>query len=445
MRGTVRSGYLGGLVTLVLVVAAIHAWLIAPDRYDLLRSSRLAWWVVVALVLVAGSYGLGLPELPTRRREAAGRAAAATLLAIGAVSFSQLVVAGPLLPRSSLGLLVVLVPLWSVVGWNLARDAASWQAQRDQVLLVADKPEEEGSLRSELASHPETPAAVVGAMPVADARLTADGRAPLIEAAERCRPTLVVLDTSAQSDDGIVQQVAELHRRGVRVRTLALFYEGWLGKLPVAELARVSLLFDIGELHRLRYVRAKRVIDVALGLAGTLALAPVAAAVLAGNRFANRGPLLFRQLRVGKDGTTFTILKFRTMLPSQQAAGPSVWTTEDDPRITPLGRLLRRSHIDELPQVINVLKGELSIVGPRPEQPGYVEELVEKIPFFDIRHLVRPGLTGWAQVKQGYAIGEADALEKLQYDVFYLRRQGLALDMRIIWRTVRGVIGRKGR
>jgi lipopolysaccharide/colanic/teichoic acid biosynthesis glycosyltransferase len=368
------------------------------------------------------------------------------VLAVVAVSFSQLVLASALLPRSSLGLLALIAPLWSVVGWNLARDVASWQAQRDQVFLVAEKPEEEASLRFELAGHPESPAAVVGTMPVAGARLAADGRAPLVEAVERSRATLVVLDTAAQSDDGIVQQVAELHRRGIRVRTLALFYEGWLGKLPVAELARVSLLFDIGELHRLRYVRSKRVIDVALGVLGTIALMPVAVAVWVGNQFGNEGPLLFRQARVGKDGRVFTIYKFRTMSPSVQgAASPATWTVEDDPRVTPLGRLLRRTHVDELPQMLNVLKGELSIVGPRPEQPGYVEELVDKIPFFDVRHLVRPGLTGWAQVKQGYAAGEADALEKLQYDVFYLRRQGLALDLRIIWRTLRGVIGRKGR
>jgi lipopolysaccharide/colanic/teichoic acid biosynthesis glycosyltransferase len=193
-------------------------------------------------------------------------------------------------------------------------------------------------------------------------------------------------------------------------------------------------------------VRSKRVIDVALGLVGTLALAPVAAGVWLGNRFANHGPLLFRQVRVGKDGAPFVIYKFRTMLPDEAGdTDRSSWTVDGDPRITPLGRLLRRSHVDELPQMINVLKGELSIVGPRPEQQAYVEELADKIPYFDVRHLVRPGLTGWAQVKQGYAGDEADALEKLQYDMYYLRRQGLALDVRIIWRTLRGVVGGSGR
>jgi len=137
-------------------------------------------------------------------------------------------------------------------------------------------------------------------------------------------------------------------------------------------------------------------------------------------------------------------LKFRTMrrCPAGEAAD---WTAVDDVRITPFGRVLRRVHLDELPQVLNVLRGELSIVGPRPEQPQVVGELVDKIPFYRLRHLVRPGLTGWAQVKYQYAGTEAETLEKLQYEFFYLRRQSLSLDLRIVGRTIRCVVGRQGR
>ena len=122
-----------------------------------------------------------------------------------------------------------------------------------------------------------------------------------------------------------------------------------------------------------------------------------------------------------------------------------MWTVAGDNRITPLGHLLRRSHLDELPQVLNIFTGDLSLVGPRPEQPQYVAELSEKIAFYDVRHIVRPGLTGWAQVKQGYASDENDAFEKLQYDFYYLRRQGISLDARIIRRTIRGVLRGDGR
>lgn len=137
------------------------------------------------------------------------------------------------------------------------------------------------------------------------------------------------------------------------------------------------------------------------------------------------------------------MIKFRTMRDDPSAA--TEWTAQDDSRITRFGQLLRVSHLDELPQVINILRGDLSVVGPRPEQPSYVTQLSEALPFYRLRHLVRPGLTGWAQVKFGYAGDESDSLEKLQYDFFYLRHQRLGLDLRIIGRTLRSVIGGEGR
>jgi lipopolysaccharide/colanic/teichoic acid biosynthesis glycosyltransferase len=450
VRATATLTYQVGLATAVVAVAGLHASVFAPEPYPLIGSSRTGWWLMVAAVLMATSYGLGLPELPERRRAALLRAAGAVAAAVVVVSVFQLLLASPLLPRSSLGLLMVITPVWGVIGWNLARDVTTWRSQRDQVFLVSEQADEQASLQFELGQRPESPAVLVGAMTVDEARLGPDGSQPLVEAAIGVGASVVVLDTAAQSDDGTVQQAALLHQRGVRVRTLALFYEGWLGKLPVAELARVSLLFDIGELHRQRYVRSKRVFDVVFALVGLPLLAAAVPLVWLGDRLANRGPLFYRQARVGKDGRPFTIWKFRTMTagPSStegRSGGGSTWTADDDPRVTPFGGILRRYHIDELPQLLNVLWGELSIVGPRPEQPHYVDDLRQKIAFYDVRHLVRPGLTGWAQVKQGYAADESDALEKLQYDFFYLRRQDLALDLRIIWRTLRGVVGGDGR
>jgi len=254
---------------------------------------------------------------------------------------------------------------------------------------------------------------------------------------------VIVIDRAAQNDESIVAQISRIHRSGVRVRTLALFYEGWLGKLPVAELAQVSMLFDIGEVHRANYIRSKRVLDVAVGLVGTVACGLVVPPLLIMNRLANRGPLLFVQERVGKDGEPFRMLKFRTM--TDVGDDHSTWTADGDMRVTPFGRILRKLHLDELPQMLNILRGELSIVGPRPEQIHYVEELRSKIPFYDERHIVRPGLTGWAQVKLGYTATDGDALEKLQYDFYYLRRQSIAFDVRIIGRTLREVVGGLGR
>jgi len=234
-----------------------------------------------------------------------------------------------------------------------------------------------------------------------------------------------------------------LHESGVRVRTLSQFYEQWLGKLPVSELERMSLLFDIGEVHGARYHRFRRIVDIVLGAVGAVGFLLLVPVVWIANLFANRGPLLFMQTRVGKGGEAFEIVKFRTMTAAPDDA--SVWTSQNDQRITPFGRLLRVSHLDELPQVINILRGELSVVGPRPEQPQYVAELASKLPFYDLRHQVRPGLTGWAQVKYGYASDESDALQKLQYEFYYLGHQNLSLDLRIVGRTIRSVLGREGR
>jgi lipopolysaccharide/colanic/teichoic acid biosynthesis glycosyltransferase len=265
---------------------------------------------------------------------------------------------------------------------------------------------------------------------------------PLVQATEAEQCSVVVLSRHASELEHIIDQAALLHRRGIRIRTLTGFYVEWLGKLPIGELERSSMLFDIGEIHGRRYARIKRLADIAAGAIGMVALLIAVPFVLGANLVANRGPMFFRQPRVGRDGHVFTMWKFRTM--HGDTTG-NEWTGTDDPRITSFGRVLRRSHLDELPQAINILRGDLSLVGPRPEQPHYVEQLTDKIPFYDIRHLVRPGLTGWAQVKFGYAGDERDALEKLQYDFFYLQRQTLGLDVRIVARTLRDITGGGGR
>lgn len=435
----------GGLV-LVGGAAVMHSRILAADPYDLVSDPRLAWWMVLALVLTAVSYAYGLPELATSRVGAAGRGLAAVITAFVILAVIQTVLATPLLPRSSSMIVGLTIPVWSVLSWNLAVDAGEWTAGRDRIFAVVANTEDVATLRRDLARNPERPATVVGHMLTDEATTARAAEPELISRFRAAGANILVMDAASHAVNPVIEQAAVIHRQGCRIRTLALFYEEWIGKLPHAELARISLLFDVGELHRRRYVRAKRVVDVALALVGMAALVPLAAAVLVANPFLNPGPLLFRQTRVGKDGVPFTILKLRTMRPAgAERSEPGEWTATDDVRITPLGRWLRRSHLDELPQVLNILGGDLSVVGPRPEQPHYVERLSDKIDFFDVRHIVRPGLTGWAQVKQGYAGDDDDAFDKLQYDFYYLRRQGVGLDARIIWRTARGVLAGDGR
>lgn len=427
-----------GTLACVLGLGAAHA--LAHD-YAFTGSSRFAWSLGYVAALGVAAYGFGLPDVPRTRRRAVLAALGAVAVATASISVIQLVVGDALLPRAVVfGAALVLVP-WYVLWARVAGDARSRAEERDRVVLVGDL-DEADTLRAELDRAPERPAAIVAAVTAASVPLDDPPRLPLVELVERERATVLVLSRAAQSDEDVVLQAARLHERGVRVRTLSLFYEQWLGKLPVVELERVSLLFDVGEVHAPRYARVKRLFDVALGALGAVSLVAVTPLVAAGNLLANRGPLFYRQPRVGRDGTVFSILKFRTMRP---AAGASDPTVEHDPRVTAFGRLLRGCHLDELPQVVNILRGELSVVGPRPEQPHLVAELGAKLPFYRLRHLVRPGLTGWAQVKYQYAGTDVEALEKLQYEFYYLRRQSLGLDVRIVGRTLRSVIGRDGR
>jgi lipopolysaccharide/colanic/teichoic acid biosynthesis glycosyltransferase len=412
-------------------------------HYDFTNSFRFAWALFYIGLLGLSAYAVGLPELTRGGRSAVLSATAASGAAALAMSTVQLVVGSTLLPRFVVfGAALVLVP-WDVVCTVLATGGRTRAEERDRVVAVVSL-EEADALRADLAQAPERNATVVDDLRVVDARADQPRQRPLVESVVRSGATVVVLDREAQNDESIVGQAAVLHESGIRIRTLTLFYDEWLGKLPVWELERVSLMFDIGELHRARYGRLKRLFDLVAAVAGMVALVVVIPFVVIGDLLANRGPLFYRQARVGKNGTTFQIVKFRTMRPGADSL-PNEWTTEDDPRITRFGGLLRRTHLDELPQLLNVLRGDLSLVGPRPEQPQYVRELVGKIPFYDLRHRVRPGLTGWAQVKYGYAGSESDALQKLQYEFFYLRHQSLTMDARIVVRTVRSVVGGKGR
>lgn len=440
MRRLARALVPLGIIGVVLGLSKLHA---VRHAYDFTGSFRFGWAILYIGLLWVSAYALGFPDLGRRRSlwvSAVAASAGGALL----ISLTQLLVGSALLPRFVVfGSAVILAP-WYVVCTIIATGGARREAVRDRVVVVGGHNDLE-TIRLELADGAEHPAVLVGMLDIAEALGDGNGAEPLVDRAIADDATLVVLARAAQYDEHIVEQVATLHEAGVRIRTLSDFYEEWLGKLPIAELERVSLMFDIREVHQERYARVKRLVDITVALAATVVFLISLPFVLVGNACANRGKLFYRQARVGQHGRRFSILKFRTMRATADGA-PNEWTTEDDPRITPFGRFLRRVHLDELPQVINILRGDLSIVGPRPEQPHYVEELTAKIPFYDLRHLVRPGLTGWAQVKFGYAGDEGDALEKLQYDFYYLRHQSLRLDARICARTTRELfVGGGGR
>ena len=426
-----------GIFGIVFGLAKYHARYVG--HYVFHTSERLPWTVAYVLVLCVCAYGAGLPDLD-RKRAAWAPAAGAAVAGALTVSAAQLAVGSLLLPRLVVFSSVFLLTPWFAICVGLAGMGRSREEERDRVVLVAGR-EEQAALEAEMFVDLERPATLVASLTSREARVVDPKMKPLIAAVIGARATVVVLDREASLEESVVDQAATLHEAGIRVRSLSVFYDEWLGKLPLSELERMSLMFDLGDLHRIRYGRLKRLSDLAIALPGFVFLAAVVPVVLLGNLIGNRGPLLFRQPRVGRGQRIFEIWKFRTMRPDGDG---NEWTTVDDSRVTPWGRVLRRTHVDELPQVVNIIWGEQAVVGPRPEQPLYVEELRAKIPFYDIRHLVRPGLTGWAQVKYRYGASELDALQKLQYDFYYLRHQTFATDLRVIGRTLRSVFGGTG-
>ena len=444
MRRTARYLSLFGPLLVVLAMSKVHARWIADPPYDYTGSFRFAWSLAYSMALAVAAYGMGLPELVHGRRQVISRAASASACAALGISVVQLAMGDALLPRFVVfGAAILVVPI-QVAAVVLARRGQRTDEGRDRVVLVGSG-DEHGRLVADLALAPERAAVLVAHLTVAEAASGGDQRS-LVEKVLETRASVIVLDRDAQSSDGVVTDAAVLHEAGVRVRSLVQFYEEWLGKLPIGELERASLFFDISEIHRVRYARVKRLMDVVMGVAGMVPFVLSIPLVWIVNTFSNRGPLFYRQERVGRNGVPFDILKFRSMLPHAGGSDErsSDWTQVDDPRITSFGKVLRASHLDELPQVLNVVRGELSVVGPRPEQPRYVKELSASLPFYGMRHLVRPGITGWAQVKYGYAGDERDAIEKLQYEFFYLRHQGVQFDLRVIGRTVRSVTGTGG-
>jgi exopolysaccharide biosynthesis polyprenyl glycosylphosphotransferase len=245
---------------------------------------------------------------------------------------------------------------------------------------------------------------------------------------------VVVAETAAKDPR---QQKAALSclRLGCRVTDETTFYESTYGEVPVSHITPNWFLAADLTAHLQEYAVVKRIFDFLVASALMILGLPIAALIAICLWIEGKGPVFYSQTRVGCGGRPFTLYKFRTMCDDAEAGG-STWASENDPRVTKLGFLLRRLRLDELPQLWNILKGDMTIVGPRPERPEFVEPLGMLIPFYDERHLVKPGLTGWAQIHYPYGATIADARRKLQLDLYYIKRACLELDLIILLRTL---------
>ena len=231
---------------------------------------------------------------------------------------------------------------------------------------------------------------------------------------------------------------------GVRFDHLASVYEEYTGRIAVENLRPSWLIFSAGFRKSRRASALKRGMDIILSAAGLVCAAPLLLIAAFAIRVTSSGPVLYHQERVGREGRRFTIHKLRSMSVDAEVATGPVWSRAGDPRVTPVGRFLRRTRFDELPQLWNVLKGDMSFVGPRPERPAFVDDLTREVPYYGQRHVVRPGVTGWAQVRHNYGGDPDGALQKLQYDLFYIKHQSVAFDLFILLETVKTVMVRSG-
>jgi sugar transferase (PEP-CTERM system associated) len=241
-----------------------------------------------------------------------------------------------------------------------------------------------------------------------------------------------------------VELLLSLKSRGVLIQDGTDLYETVTGKVPIESLRLGWLLFSPGfHLSRLLMIY-KRLASMLISIVGLLLSLPLLPFIAVAIKLTSRGPVFYRQKRVGRDGTVFYCYKFRTMCADAEADSGPTWAGDDDPRITRVGRFLRMSRLDEIPQLWNVLKGDMSLIGPRPERPEFVERLTQDIPYYHLRHTVRPGITGWAQVRYRYGSSIEDAKEKLRYDLFYIKNMSPGLDFLILFDTTKTILMGRG-
>jgi exopolysaccharide biosynthesis polyprenyl glycosylphosphotransferase len=282
---------------------------------------------------------------------------------------------------------------------------------------------------------------VIGVVAESDGPGDEDSRAPVLGHVSQLdcvitqhRPDLVVL-TDSYEPPATFSRLLDVAQAGFRVVQLTEFYEYAFGRVPVENLPH-EWFMSVLHLYQRRYSRGiKRALDLvgaSVLLVLTLPLFPLLALFVR----ETDGPVILRQVRLGEHGKLFTIFKFRTMRADAESAGQAVWAGAQDPRLTRTGAVMRRLRLDELPQLWNVLRGEMSLVGPRPERPEFLAELSQHLPYWTRRHLIKPGLTGWAQVRQGYAASAEETATKLSYDFWYLRHRSLTVDLAILLRTL---------
>ncbi|HLI33568.1 MAG TPA: TIGR03013 family XrtA/PEP-CTERM system glycosyltransferase [Terriglobia bacterium] len=414
--------------------------------------TEAAQWMVILLVYGLALYYNEIFNLQVTRRYSVVFIRLLQSFAVAALALGALYYVSPeLSPGKEIAVLGIPISLVLILSWHLFLiKRGSLLRDAERVLMVGTS--EAGiSLVREILKHPELNLKVVGFLDEKGENLGKSLVNPKVigavsqleEIVGRERVDHVVLSLSERRGSMPLRELVRLKLAGIRVQDTPTFHEEITGRIPLEHLSASWLILSDG-FRKSRSVKSlKRAFDIVGALIGIILTLPVMILVAAAIRLESGRPILFRQRRLGLRGVPFEMLKFRSMHPDADAHGPR-WTADGDCRITRVGCMLRKYRLDELPQLFNVLKGEMSLVGPRPEQPYFCTLLEKEIPFFTERHSVRPGITGWAQVKFRYGASVQDAKSKLEFDLFYIKHLSLLLDWAIILETFKVMLVSRG-
>jgi sugar transferase (PEP-CTERM system associated) len=412
-----------------------------------------ARFIEVSILMVFVLYLGDLYQLRglTGSREIAARllvCQAATALGVAAIGFAI-----PLLRLSRLAFLETFLLTTVGLGAWRALLFAAWSQQQITVRVLVVGTGEVGRLIAGLEPTSSRPFRIIGFLddvPGA-ADLVPEGHVllgkiqDLDSLVEETRPDVVVVAQIDRRGQFPAQALLACRLRGIQVEDWPTFYEKATGKILVTAVRPSWLIFSDGFVKTPRTEIIKRLFDVTVSLGGIVLSLPIMALVALAVRLDSAGPVLYRQPRLGQNGCVFILNKFRSMRQDAEKDTGPVWSAQRDPRITRVGVFLRRSRLDELPQLFNVLFGHMSFIGPRPERPEFVAGLQKQIPYYMERLAVKPGITGWAQVRYEYGSSVEDAVEKLQYDLYYIKNLSLFLDLVIVLNTIQVVLFARGR
>lgn len=444
-----------GLVEIVLLfLSAQAAWVIRASQIGMNVPSLVSHapqFAIYAITVYLVMLGIGAFQVECYRslRMAISRLSVAMLASIIAISVLLFFFPDVDLWRS-VTLYAVAISFVVIFGLRIiVSRIVKWKSFRFRILIIGAG--QRGGRLARAAEAADANFAVAGVIRLSDNGNVAENAVPiecvgsLVDCCVELRVDEIVIALDERRGAAPSEKLLEAKLAGIRVSEISSFLERQTGRVDLRSISPSWLIYSDGFLGSEPLASFfKRAFDIVASLLLLAITAPVLVIAALLIRLTSSGPVFYRQERVGRLGRTFEVVKFRSMVADAESDGNAQWAQVGDPRITPLGRFLRASRIDELPQIYNVLKGDMSFVGPRPERPVFVDELAREIPYYRERHVVKPGITGWAQLNYPYGASVLDARHKLEYDLYYVKNYSLFLDLLILIQTVRVVVWQDG-